>query len=282
MAKAGAKKIKATTYQNNFQEALQLQRKNKNARGASARKAPFAWRKLFANLYRVILVLALMALAYAMFYAVRAYQLEHTLIKSVELKSERKISDDEQIAKIVKSFVSGGLMTLDIKSARTRLMQLGWVKEVNIRKQWPDKLVVNIKEYQAVAKWQGVDSQNEFISREGVRFVGNSAEQYRNLPILEGGENSLERMIEAYQQLVPILANAALHVAKLKLEMRDEWQLTTVSGLQIKFLERDHKIALQHLQTALEVLRPKLDEIAIIDLRYSNGFAVQPKENINE
>lgn len=48
-------------------------------------------------------------------------------------------------------------MTLDVNEVQQQLERIPWLRQVTVRKQWPDELKIHLVEYVPYARWN--DSQ---------------------------------------------------------------------------------------------------------------------------
>src|SRR3954469_632451 len=58
-----------------------------------------------------------------------------------------------QVEAITARELSGNFFTLDLNAARAAFEKLPWVRAVNVRRQWPDRLDVVIEEHVPLARW---------------------------------------------------------------------------------------------------------------------------------
>lgn len=253
----------------------------KKPRAVRAPKAPFAWRKLLGVFYRLVFLALVGLIGFYGYRAVKAYQLEYMSIQNIEIQGAPQSSTHPDIARIASSLRDKRFTDVNIGTLRDSLMQLGFIKRVDIRKQWPDTLVIGVQEYQGAARWQSLQGVSALISREGERFDKPDADA-SHLPLLMGEDKSMARIIKAYATLAPIFQASGQTLASMRLEPRNEWQITTASGIQILFLQRNQAEIAARLGLAFDVLHDDLAQVARIDMRYSHGFAVTTKEQINE
>ena len=100
------------------------------------------------------------------------------------------------------------------------------------------------------------------------------------MPKLSGVEGSEQRVLEEYAKLSALLGEH--HITALSLDARNAWEMVLHGAIQVRFLERNKEQAIQRLLTALRVFNTdELKRAAKIDLRYSNGFAIEWSEEVN-
>jgi len=181
-----------------------------------------------------------------------------------------------QIKLVAKENVSYGFFAVDLDKLRKALEQLRWVQNVSVRRVWPDALRIDIKEHTAVARW----GQDYLINERGNLFIPDDPEQGENLPSLIGPPGMHRYLWGQYSELQSILNGTDLNIAQLVFDSRHAMRLKTTSGINIQ-LGRMTNVTDNFLELSLfaKAFRQKLMEkeskIASIDLRYTNGFAIE-------
>lgn len=74
------------------------------------------------------------------------------------LTGERHYTTNDNVRKAVLSLgTPGTFMTLDVNEVQQQLERIPWLRQVTVRKQWPDELKIHLVEYVPYARWN--DSQ---------------------------------------------------------------------------------------------------------------------------
>lgn len=178
----------------------------------------------------------------------------------------------EQLQYIVAHELRGTFFTVALDRTRQAFEKLPWVRQVQLRRRWPDRLEVLIEEHQALARW-GVSG---LLNQLGERF---DAASDAVLPILEGPEGSELVMLNAYQLLRHRFAQIDKQPTRLWLSARHAWRVELDHQLIVEIGRHDLDARISRLVAAyplsLATLQPSID---YIDLRYPNGFAVRLAE----
>ena len=131
---------------------------------------------------------------------------------------------------------------------------------------------MRVLEYMAVAHW----GKSELISQQGTAFKVPAADQIQGLPYLTGPDEQLGDVVKFWQQANKRLVEISLEVDDLRLHERGSWELRLTNQTRVMLGREDVLTRLQRLVANWNVLTG--DGIRIpqsIDLRYTNGFAVQ-------
>jgi cell division protein FtsQ len=178
----------------------------------------------------------------------------------------------DQIGTIVRRELQGNFFTLDLAQARAAFEQLPWVRKVNLRRQWPDRLEVALEEHVPLARWGNAALVNTY----GEVFTAppNGA-----LPLFVGPEGSAREIAIRYGYFQRSLAAISQTPAQVRLSPRRAWQIRLASGLTLE-------LGRERIESRLERFIANYDrsigrlqrELDYADLRYSNGFAVRISE----
>jgi len=201
-------------------------------------------------------------------------------LRGVQLYPLPRHTIPDQVLQAVRDSVQGNLVTIDIEHLRNDLERLPWVRTVNIRRDFPDQLVVELKEHQALAYW----NDKNLVNIQGEVFDGESEDQ-KLLPIFIGPEGASAEMTQKYLQLNQQLIALDLQVERLTLSPRHAWQLR-LSNNTVLELGREN---MQQRLAIFVAVYPRnfignnagdkqlqgLVKATYVDLRYRDGFAVK-------
>ncbi|HEY9102027.1 cell division protein FtsQ/DivIB [Chitinimonas sp.] len=175
----------------------------------------------------------------------------------------------EQLQYIVKNELKGTFFTLDLNRTRSAFEKLPWVRQVSLRRRWPDRLDVNIEEHVALARWGTVGLVNTL----GERFDAASNDP---LPVLEGPDGSEAELARGYVSFRDRLAVVSRKPSHVWLSARRAWRLELDHVLTVEVGREDVEARLDKFIKAypntLAVLKRP---VSYVDLRYPNGFSVR-------
>jgi len=164
-----------------------------------------------------------------------------------------------------------GFFTVDVGKIRQRSEALAWVESVSVRRIWPDRLDLTVRERQPLAFW----NDDALIDQQAAIFRPASLPVSKTLPYLRGPETQAEFMLQRLAKFKRLLAAVDEDVLQLVLDKRGSWSLTTRSGVHVRLGTGQVAQRLQRLVQYLPDLQSQLDKKAVsVDLRYTNGFAV--------
>ncbi|WP_261844237.1 cell division protein FtsQ/DivIB [Aliamphritea ceti] len=195
-------------------------------------------------------------------------------VTHLTVKGQTRFLDKTELANNSLAAVDGGLMSTDIARVKDEAQAHPWVFQVNVERQWPASLVLEVKEEVPVARWGG----NGLLNHEGDIFWPEDAEKYQQLPLLEGPSSNTAQMMAQYYELSQRLRNLQLQVDSLQMEARGAWSLKLKNGVTL-VLGREDLVGRLERFVSLYQLRLKDDieagRVDRIDVRYENGVAVK-------
>lgn len=184
-----------------------------------------------------------------------------------------------QVAEQLDGRVSGNFFGADLAEVRAALEALPWVRRVEVRRAWPDRIVVRIEEHVAFARW----TDHRLVNTFGELFTG-SADADARLPLLGGPPGSEREVAERYRVFSELLAPIGADPRSVVLSPRQAWQigvkLPDRPALTLDLGRDQPKQPVNERLARFVAVYPttvgKLaSHIDYVDLRYPNGFALR-------
>lgn len=197
-----------------------------------------------------------------------------------ELQHNNAVTLRANVAPVLK----GNFFTVNLKSAKETFEQVPWVREAQVRREYPNGLRVILMEHQAEAFW-GPETGSGLVDNAGEVFEANLGELDREgLPRLQGPEGSASRMLKMYRQMVPALKPLDVAVDGLVLNARGSWQMTLDNGAALELGGGTNEDVMQRVKRFVRTL-PQItsqygrtaEALESADLRYEEGYALRLK-----
>ncbi len=243
------------------------------------RSAPKARREIRWGYYvSVVFLVALLAVR-VMFGRDPLLEMVDRPVAKVAIEGEFRYLKKEALSHKVKPLIDRSFLQLKLADIKTELEAEPWVARVILSRNWPDQLTVKVLEEMPIARWDNYG----FLSANGeVVKAGDASELLKELPMLNGPEESSALVMSRFKRFNQLLSAYDLAVKELSANERMSWQLKLDNGWLLE-LGRDQQVEkVQRLLTVYpETLKEKTAQIAAIDLRYENGFSVSWREPIN-
>ena len=244
---------------------------------------------------RIIMILLMAGLiAGAGFFINWLYSPGNFPIRKIELANKLENQGSRELQKVSAEAINGGFFSLNVEQFRNRLMQeLPWVKSVSVRKVWPDKLLISIKEHTPVVRWQSVnrtstkgkkggDAPYALLSSEGRVFrpklTARQQAEFNKMALLKGTDENAQQIMQHCYAMNGYLQKINLSISQCGMNARRTWQLHLSNGIRVKLGKEQMLSRLQRFINSLDgALKKYIDRIAYADLRYSNGFSIKWK-----
>ncbi|BAO43507.1 cell division protein FtsQ/DivIB [Thiolapillus brandeum] len=201
----------------------------------------------------------------------------HTLpIRAIQVKGEFRNLDRENVEQVLAKAVDGGFFSLDLGHLRDAVMASPWVADARITRVWPDRLVVDVTEEQAIARW----GDDGLLNKQGEVFHPRKRLN-KPLPLsFRGDESKAPVMLDFFVREQPGFRQHGMAIRAVTLDKRGEWRLELVDGTRIVIGKENMHARIRRLLGAYPVLEQEPRRPQTVDLRYEQGFAVswRPEE----
>jgi cell division protein FtsQ len=195
------------------------------------------------------------------------------LTLQVEGRLRYVVPGDVQV--VAKPHLQAGFFDLDLRSVHAAVLELPWVERTEVRRRWPNGVIVRIWERQPLASW----GDHSLISTRGELFTPARGTLPTGLPALTGPQGTERLLVESLLHFSDVLAPAGLKVTAIDVDARGAWNVSLDINM-VMHLGRDRieERLRRFADTAVPTLGDRLQQVAYVDLRYGNGFAVRWRE----
>ena len=175
------------------------------------------------------------------------------------------------------SRLHGNFFTVDLGAVRESFEQVPWVRRAQVRRIWPNTLRVGIEEHQPLAIWH----DGRLVNSQGELFAANPAEAEAEGALLEfsGPPGSEAEVTRRWQSLREQLAPLSVAPEAVTLSSRWAWSARLDNGT-VLLLGREQGMPIAERVARWIAVAPTVQtrlnrEVASVDLRYQNGFAMR-------
>ncbi|OQW88186.1 MAG: cell division protein FtsQ [Rhodoferax ferrireducens] len=203
-------------------------------------------------------------------------------IKGVSVTGDVKHYNAITLRANVMPRLQGTFFTLDVTTAREVFETMPWVRQAIVRRDFPNRLKVQLQEHQAVAFW-GEDGTSSMVNSYGEVFEANAGElDHDDLPRLSGPDGQSAQVLAMYQTLQPSLDPMDLTLEALELSPRGGWQARLNTGTRVELgsggapdlLARMDRFVKTVTQVTARYQRTP-EQLASVDLRHTDGYAIR-------
>lgn len=172
-----------------------------------------------------------------------------------------------------------GFFNIKLNTIAQDIEQINWVAQATLRRVWPNKVDVLIREHQAVAVW----NDDTLISANGILFKVPTTQNYQQFARISGQAEDAKELLLAYSQLEQMTAAYGLYIDQISRVKSGEIKVKYNSSLISVFAMKDSELQFNRFASLLSSGHLKSNgqqntfnnkPVKSIDLRYSNGFSV--------
>lgn len=203
---------------------------------------------------------------------------ENLTIQSVEVTGDLKVLDKKQLQPLIEAYIKTNLYLLDADNLERVIENNPWVHSASLMQKWPNKLVIRIHEQKAVAHW----GQTEMLAENGQIIKASMGTLKSDLPLLHSPNDKGRNMATGFLKIRKMMKGFPVKLVEFKEDARGSWKIKLENGMTLK-IGREHQAKrLKRFMVAYEEsLNKVIDKISIVDLRYTNGFAVKWKKGLS-
>lgn len=192
-------------------------------------------------------------------------------LRVLRLEGELERVDQARLRETLLPYARRGYFAVPLAEARAAVEKLPWVERAEVRKDWPDRLVVHIVEHRPFARW----GEDLLLSEQGRLFPARDIDLPPGLPLLQGPESRVQDVIGLYNEARALFAPTGLDVRSVVLDPRGSWSLQLSNGIDVVVGSREARLRLRRFARVLpQVLARNPLPLVRADLRYTNGFAL--------
>ena len=177
--------------------------------------------------------------------------------------------------------LQGTFFTLDVNAARQVFETMPWVRQAVVRRDFPNRLKVQLQEHKAVAYW-GPEGDTRLVNSFGEVFEANLGEvEQDNIPRLFGPDSQSAQVLTMYQKLQASFGPKDMALTQLELMPRGSWRGMLDTGTELELgngnpdeLVQRTKRFLQTMTQATANFKRSPDQLTLVDLRHKDGYAI--------
>lgn len=215
---------------------------------------------------------------------------ERVILSQLILTGDKRFTTEQDVRKAIMDLgLPNTYIGQDVDSIQQEILRLPWIKQVSVRKQWPDRLIVNIVEFKPKFYWNEIF----LLDDDGNLFNVPDEQIQENLPRLFGPIGKEKIILDNYRQLEAIANQLSkkdyqIYIDTALADERNAWQLLLKPCFKgVCANNKDIKVTLgreyigdrfkrfvrffKNIQADL----PRNERISEVDLRYDNGIAVK-------
>ncbi|MEI6333149.1 MAG: cell division protein FtsQ/DivIB [Methylococcaceae bacterium] len=200
-------------------------------------------------------------------------------LKYVRTEGVFQYLSKNEVQAVLQPLVVTGFFDVDMQAIQAAVATLPWVDTVAVKRIWPDAIDIKVSERKPYARW----GKNSLITEQGVIFTPKNVDQFQNMTLVTGPESQQVRVLEIMKGIKTALADQSMELVEFSVNDRWAWKIKLSTGLEILLGRNEQLKKLQRFLKTLTVLKQEqVEQIAVVDLRYPNGYVVSWKPGVLE
>tara|TARA_B100000989_G_scaffold267455_1_gene221542 strand:+ start:36179 stop:36802 length:624 start_codon:yes stop_codon:yes gene_type:complete len=193
-------------------------------------------------------------------------------INTVKVTGEYPHINRQALQDVVVPDTDHGFFAMKMNKIKHHVEQLPWVAKADVKRVWPDKLVIHINEKQAAANW----NKDSILTNSGEVFTPLKGDTQKNLPKLTGPAGQELEVFREFNTISQQLQPLGLTVTELRLSPRNAWRMKLSNGLEVVIGHSDvNERVTRFVKAYPKVIDGRDDDVVYVDLRYPHGMAVR-------
>lgn len=173
-------------------------------------------------------------------------------------------SEHSAVKTALSHFTPVNFWSTDVYEIADQINELTWVNKVGVSKAWPNKLIINIKSEELVAKW----NESEYLNA-----AGKIVTSFR-VPVQLPNVYSSPAKSKQAVTLLSAIESKLTRVSSLSVSKSGAIFAVLASGIEINFGAEAFTARLERVSRLLNSKARKGRQIERIDARYPKGLAV--------
>ena len=219
----------------------------------------------------LIFVIIIFAIAMIINYKINDTKINFS-INHITLGQKSLNVNESDVFMIAENYLKNkSFFNINMDYLKNSIEKVDWVRNANIRRSYPNKVIIFIEEYKPVAVW----NNDFYISENGDIFSANKIE--KKLPKLSSFAKRNIIIFEYFSLISDGILNNKINEKIYQIKENEIRSLTLLftSNIAVKFGSKNIK---ERIDTFLNIYKTlnssDLKKIRYIDMRYSNGFTI--------
>lgn len=193
-------------------------------------------------------------------------------LDKVQLNARFERVNTLDVEKVLADYKQEKFLSINLEHLQESLENIDWVDRAEVRRVFPSALIVTLTEHVAAARW----GDSGLLNTRGELILKNARYLPPELPRLDGPEGSEWQVAQQYLELRKAVLGFGLNVDFLGKDARGAWRFVLSNGTQVRIGRDSTDQRFYRFAHRVLPLMIKLTQTAsVIDMRYSNGFAVK-------
>jgi len=221
-------------------------------------------------------------IALSLLLADQLYRPDTFKIDQLKITGQFRYLKPSDVEAVVIDSASGNFFSLDLDQIKAKAESLAWVESVDVRREWPETLVISIQEHRPAMRWnkKGKSGKAKWVTTTGQVIELPEAINAKNVITLNGRESQAKRILMQATRWKSELLKHGLEVHSVDLSGSGAWAL----GIYDQAHNAEFDLLLGHEDVSERLARFQMlfdkefrfaeRPLKRVDARYPDGLAV--------
>lgn len=232
--------------------------------------------KVGVSITKVLLVCFVMMAGFTAYGSFKAIDTVLSVpVEEVKVSGQLQFQDQLDIKTVINRYTDNGFVQVDLEKLHHELVALPWMNSVSIKRELPNGLLIELHEEKAAAFW----NNDALINQQGKVFTPEVLPVIEGLPIFSGKNH--QQVLSLYSKVQALLPETQKPVRELHINHRNTVQVVLANEIILVMQLKNIDQQVTHwMQLSSNLAAEKIQNMKKVDLRYSNGAAVEWKEQL--
>lgn len=197
-------------------------------------------------------------------------------IEQLKITGQFRYLKPSDVEAVVVDSASGNFFSLDLDQIKAKAQSLAWVESVDVRREWPETLVLAVQEHRPAMRW----GKGKWVTTAGQVIELPESIDAKNVITLNGRESQAKRILMKATHWKAKLQTHGLELRGVSLSDSDAWTLELFD--QAQNAQFDLLLGHQDVSERLARFQMLFDKkfrfaerpLKRVDARYPDGLAV--------
>ena len=207
----------------------------------------------------------------------KLYRPDTFVINQLKIKGSFRYLKPADVEEAVGVDSLTNFFSIELDSVKQKIEDLSWVRHADVRREWPDTLVVNVEEHVPVMRWK----DDLWVTSRGKVVDLPNEIPLQNVVSLHANESDSLLALNTAFRWKKKLQKHQLELRKLKLSTSRAWTITlynqvTASEFDLLLGREDVEMRLARFAKLFEQQFSQADtQLLRVDARYPDGLAIK-------
>ena len=223
------------------------------------------------SIIKFIISLVVLSALWLVWQEIKAQGADWFPVKHVRIEGSFQYIAKDKLKQVLQGQLTHGLYNVDLQQIQQTLNELPWIKKASVKRVWPDAINIKIEEHRPIVRW----GDKGLLDQNGNLFYPDNMKNLQQIPLLTGTVGYEKKLLEIMKGVVLSLQDRKFVLTEFHVNKRGAWKIKLKNGMKLMLGQKEPLKKFQlFLKTFSLIGKSQEAKVAIVDLRYPNGYAL--------